>query len=114
MFTTLSLRTTPRCPSKEDRRKSRGASKRNNNNNNHSDSGGPESGLHGHVTTKKEIIDQVVGGHHIPGQHMSSNDLTSGLLGQQNSLTDSYIQPGKKNLNSIYYTNILTRKTLII
>ena len=38
----------------------------------------------------------VGGGHHIPGQHMSSNDLTSGLIGQQNSLTDSYIQPGKQ------------------
>ena len=96
------FRTTPRCPSKEDRRKSRSSKNRNNNNNNHSDSG-PESaggGLGhslGHVTTKKEIIDQVVGGgHHIPGQHMSSNDLTSGLIGQQNSLTDSYIQPGKQ------------------
>ena len=83
-----------KCPSKDDRRKSR-SSKRNNNNNNHSDSG-TESGIHGNVITKKEIIDQVVSGHHHPsGQHMGSSDLASGLIGQQNSLTDSYIQPGK-------------------
>ena len=85
-------------PSKDDRRKSR-SSKRNNNNNNHSDSG-TESGIHGNVITKKEIIDQVVSGHHHPsGQHMGSSDLASGLIGQQNSLTDSYIQPGMIFLN---------------
>ena len=84
-----------KCPTKDDRRKSR-SSKRNNNNNNHSDSGNESvGGLHGHVTTKKEIIDQVVSGH--PAQHMGSSDLATGLIGQQNSLTDSYIQPGKIN-----------------
>ena len=54
----------------------------------------------GQVTTKKEIIDHVVAsaGHHATvGQHMGSNDLsTAGLVGQQNPLTDSYLQHGKQ------------------
>lgn len=94
-----------KCPSKDDRRKSRSSSSKRNNNNNSSS----ETGLHGHnssgssgnisdvmaaavghVTTKKEIIDHV---HHAASQHMGSNDLSSGLVGQ--NLTDSYLQHGK-------------------
>ncbi len=92
-----------KCPGKDDKRKSRSSSssKRNHNNNSQSDanSGPAGSNLHisdvmsgAHVTTKKEIIDTI--GHHAV-QHMGSNDLTSGLVGQQNPLTDSYLQHGK-------------------
>ena len=92
-----------KCPGKDDRRKSRGSSSKRNNNNNSSGSdsnsvGGQPMGSEGigHVTTKKEIIDHVVGHHLAASQNMGSNDLSSSaLVGQQNPLTDSYLQHGK-------------------
>ena len=81
---------------------------RNNNNDSNSETGnvlpgGDLTGM-GHVTTKKEIIDHVVSGHHASAvsQHMAgSNDLSalSGLHGggQHNSLADSYLQHGKND-----------------
>ena len=81
---------------------------KNNNNNSNSETGNvlPSGDLMGmgHVTTKKEIIDHVVSGHHASAvsQHMAgSNDLSalSGLHGggQHNSLADSYLQHGKND-----------------
>ena len=77
-----------KCPGKDDKRRSRSSSSKRNNNNSHSESSNPSdlSGLGG-VTTKKEIIDHI--GHN---QHMGANDIG---LGQQNPLTDSYLQHGK-------------------
>ena len=80
-----------KCPGKDDgKRRSRSSSSKRNNNNSLSDSSNPSdlSGIG--VTTKKEIIDHI--GHN---QHMGSNDI-GGLVGQQNPLTDSYLQHGKK------------------
>ena len=90
---------------KDDRRKSRSSSsskQRNNNNNSNSETTGigDLTGM-GHVTTKKEIIDHVVTGHHATNQHMSTGsnaDLSSAGLhasGQHNPLADSYLQHGK-------------------
>ena len=95
-----------KCPGKDGPRKSRGSSSKRNNNNNSSGSDTPGGGLSGglggpgdhgmgHVTTKKEILDHVVG-HHLASQNMGSNDLSSaGLVGHQTPLSDSYLQHGK-------------------
>ena len=96
---------------KDDRRKSRSSSSsknnRINNNNSNSETGGNAIGDltgMGHVTTKKEIIDHVVTGHHATSisQHMSAGsnaDLSSTGLhagsGHHNPLADSYLQHGK-------------------
>lgn len=80
-----------KCPGKDDgksRRSRSSSSKRNNNNHSLSESSNP-SDLSG-IITKKEIIDHI--GHN---QHMGSNEL-GGLVGQQNPLTDSYLQHGKR------------------
>ena len=89
-----------KCPSRDEKRRSRGgsSSKRNNNNN----SSSSENGLSemGHVTTKKEIIDHVVAGHHAAAavhQMAAGSEIQAGL-GHQNSLTDSYLQHGKFHL----------------
>ena len=93
---------------RKNRSSSSSKSKNNNNNNSNSETGnvlpgGDLTGM-GHVTTKKEIIDHVVSGHHASAvsQHMAgSNDLSalSGLHGggQHNSLADSYLQHGKND-----------------
>ena len=84
------------------------SSKLRNNNNNNSNSetgnvlpGGDLTGM-GHVTTKKEIIDDVGAGHHdsAMSQHMTGSNYLSAISGlygggQQNHLADSYLQNGK-------------------
>ena len=56
----------------------------------------------GHVTTKKEIVDDVGASHHDSSmsQHMTGSNYLSAISGlygggQQNHLADSYLQHGK-------------------
>ena len=88
-----------KCPGKDDgksRRSRSSSSKRNNNNHSLSESSNP-SDLSG-IITKKEIIDHI--GHN---QHMGSNEL-GGLVGQQNPLSDSYLQHGKLTQSFIHFS----------
>ena len=84
---------------------------KNNNNNSNSETGnvlpgGDLMGM-GHVTTKKEIIDDVSAVHHdsATSQHMTGSNYLSAISelyggGQQNHLADSYLQNGKNFLTS--------------